>query len=289
MLEAALEYASRAWPVLPLRPGSKLPATLSGLHDASTNPDEITAWWSACPTLNVGIATGAAAGVLVVDLDTKHGVDGFASWAQLLDDLGVPLHRTLEVATPSGGLHEYYQCPDGCEIRNSAGRLGPGIDTRACGGYAVAAPSHLVDPDTGEVVGVYEVSDPDVPVAPLPPAVLELMVAPPRPEPGPFDSLRRRARMAGMSTKGYARAALEGEVQRVLGAVNGVRNHTLNRAAFALGTLAGAGVLDAGEVADELVAAADRVGLVAEDGIRAVQATVRSGLAAGMSQPRGVA
>jgi hypothetical protein len=79
----------------------------------------------------------------------------------------------------------------------------------------------------------------------------------------------------------YAAAALEAEVDRVAHAVVGTRNDTLNRAAFALGRLVGAGLLDAGLVASELSRAARWAGL----GRVETRRTIRSGLTAGRRQP----
>ncbi|MGH7487948.1 MAG: bifunctional DNA primase/polymerase, partial [bacterium] len=57
---AALEYAARGWPVLPIRPRAKLPLTEHGLHDATTDPELITQWWERWPDANIGIRTGVA-------------------------------------------------------------------------------------------------------------------------------------------------------------------------------------------------------------------------------------
>jgi hypothetical protein len=81
----------------------------------------------------------------------------------------------------------------------------------------------------------------------------------------------------------WARAALRGELERLGAAPEGTRNHTLNRVAFRLGQLVGAGHLDEADLAARLVAAGVAVGL----GPGEVAATVRSGLAAGRASPRG--
>jgi hypothetical protein len=81
----------------------------------------------------------------------------------------------------------------------------------------------------------------------------------------------------------WAAAALRGELERVRLAAEGSRNHTLNRAAFALGQIAGAGVLDAHEVEAHLRHAASAAGL----GVREASLTIRSGLSAGLARPRG--
>lgn len=80
----------------------------------------------------------------------------------------------------------------------------------------------------------------------------------------------------------YARKALSEEVGILQGTAPGVRNHQLNRSAFSLGTLIGAGVLDQELVRTELLAAAEGVGLARGE----AEATIRSGMAAGMKSPR---
>lgn len=128
---AALLYAKRGWHVFPLKPGTKQPhpkLAPHGLKDATTDADVIRGWWKKSPTANVGIATGRASGLVVIDLDT--GADP--------SSLHLPITR--KVKTPSGGAHLYFAHP-GADVRNSAGRLGPKIDVRGDGGYVVAPPS----------------------------------------------------------------------------------------------------------------------------------------------------
>lgn len=81
---------------------------------------------------------------------------------------------------------------------------------------------------------------------------------------------------------GYGRAALDAEVNRVTAAANGTRNHTLNRAAFALGQLVAGGELEEAAVVRELTAAAELVGLTKVE----TERTIRSGLSAGKADPR---
>jgi hypothetical protein len=86
----------------------------------------------------------------------------------------------------------------------------------------------------------------------------------------------------------YGEAALEGEIGAVVSARRGQRNETLNKAAFRLGQLAGARALSGSDVEERLCGAAQANGLVADDGEQAVRATIRSGLEAGMRQPRDI-
>jgi hypothetical protein len=105
--------------------------------------DEISEWWAGDRArLGVGILTGAVSGnIFVVDVDVGPGKDGDDSLRALQmahDDLP----ETAEVRTGSGGRHLYFRAPAGVAvIRNSAGKLGPGLDIRGEGGFVVAPPS----------------------------------------------------------------------------------------------------------------------------------------------------
>ncbi|MGH2875685.1 MAG: hypothetical protein ACRDRL_22575, partial [Sciscionella sp.] len=83
----------------------------------------------------------------------------------------------------------------------------------------------------------------------------------------------------------YAEAALRGELDTVLAARPGNRNHTLNASAYALGRLIGAGLLPEQLAEDALLHAGQAIGL----GEHECAATVRSGLSAGAHHPRAAA
>ena len=134
-VQAALSYATRGWLVFPVQ--GKAPLTRHGCNEATTDPVIIDGWWKQWPTANVAIATGHASGLVVLDID---GAVGEASLATLHAE-GETLPSTLEVHTGGNGRHLYFQGPVGVEIRNSASRLGAGLDVRGEGGYVVAPPS----------------------------------------------------------------------------------------------------------------------------------------------------
>ena len=83
ILRQALAYARRGWPVFPCLPGQKIPATTHGFRDATTDEQQITAWFARHPGRNLAIATGAP-GPDVLDVD-QHGPagNGFAAFARL--------------------------------------------------------------------------------------------------------------------------------------------------------------------------------------------------------------
>lgn len=114
----------------------------------------VPSMWEKWPNDGFGIATGERSGIWVLDVDPKNG--GFETLAAL-EQKHAPLPKTISVKTGSGGLHFYFKYP-GPEYRNTAGALGPGLDTRGDGGYVVG-PGSLhkngkryrwqVGPDTG--------------------------------------------------------------------------------------------------------------------------------------------
>jgi hypothetical protein len=160
-LDAALGYARRGlpvfpcWPILQREPPRTdfmcgcgrascesqgkhplAPLVRNGLSAASKDLAQIRRWWLAWPQANVAICTGE---VVVLDIDPRHGGD--ASLAELEHGALPSTRRTL---TGGGGAHIYFQTPPNTVIRNSTGKLGPGLDIRGRGGYVMVPPSrHL--------------------------------------------------------------------------------------------------------------------------------------------------
>ena len=169
LCDTAITYAELGWHAMPLQgvhdgrcacgrvdcssPGKHPHGRFApqGLKNATLDGGAICQWFANGEILNLGVATGAESGLVVLDVDDRHG--GSAS----LRELG-PLPRTATVRT-GGGQHLYFKWPAGVsDIRNSAGKLGPGLDIRANGGYVVAPPSvhicgspykWLIDPRAG--------------------------------------------------------------------------------------------------------------------------------------------
>jgi hypothetical protein len=270
MVTAALDAAARGWRVFPLAPGRKVPRRQLEAWEtkATTDPDRIERWWARNPHDNIGIACGPS-GLVVVDLDTAKPGDTPPSWArtgggaavlaQLVNEREMDLEPTWTVDTPSGGRHLYYRAPDWVELRNTAGKIGWRIDTRAAGGFVVAAGSRSGG-------GRYDVADRSDPAEM--PEWMAALAAPP--------TQRVRVRFARPVTRarGYVATALTAELQRVLDAPSGTRNNTLYSAAWALGRFVAQGVIDRHVIEDALQHAGEATGL----GAREVAATVRSAL-----------
>ncbi|MEU9199477.1 bifunctional DNA primase/polymerase [Streptomyces sp. NPDC048332] len=257
LMNAALDAAERGWHVFPLRPGDKRPAlhgetACQGLGDcagghrkwedrATTDPDRIRRAWADHP-FNIGIATGPS-GLVVVDLDmpkpnsSTDTPSGVTTFQALCERAGQPVPATYRTRTPSGGHHLYFTTPPRARLTNSAGKLGKHIDTRAHGGYVVAAES--LNP-----TGRYTVTDP-TPPAPLPEWLYTLLK--------PRQALRAlTAAPTPLRASRYAAAALKAERAAVAAAGEGVRNWTLVRAARALGRFVASGDLSRTEVEEAL-------------------------------------
>lgn len=132
-------------PVFPCAAGGKQPITTHGFLDATDNTAVVDAWWRRTPTANIGMPTGAASGVDVVDIDVHTDGDGFGPFHSAWD-AGL-LHGWAWIArTPSGGAHVYYLHDDEHPQR-SWQVPSKHIDFRSDGGYIVVAPSQVVRTD----------------------------------------------------------------------------------------------------------------------------------------------
>jgi hypothetical protein len=130
---AAVALATNGWRVFPLKPGGKEPAIYGWPQRASADPQTVAALWRSRPHANIGLVTGN--GTVVIDVDTQHGGEINPDWPD-----------TLTVSTPSDGWHFYYACD--APVRNSVGKLAPGVDVRGDGGYVVA-PCSVFDDGRG--------------------------------------------------------------------------------------------------------------------------------------------
>lgn len=147
---AAIWYAEHGIHVFPLSPGRKTPLPRThGLKDASTDVDQVRAWWARVPAANIGIATGHT--VDVVDID---GLPGNLSLAHDIVPGLLDTTRALtigQVSTPRPGGRHFYLPAAG---HHNGAALAPGIDYRGVGGYVVAPPSRI-NPGNKDHPGTY--------------------------------------------------------------------------------------------------------------------------------------
>lgn len=131
------KYIDRGWSLVKL--SGKTPTEKKWTSLPPTKKEEASHFADG----NFGIRTGKISKVVVMDIDRKSG--GFRTLRELKEE-GLYLAGVPKVRTGGGGVHYYFRLPDCVEIRNSAGKLGKGIDIRGEGGQVVAPPS--VHPDT---------------------------------------------------------------------------------------------------------------------------------------------
>lgn len=281
LLDAALDYAGRGWPVFPLEPGGKRPfgkLAPHGLKDASADSAVVRRWWQAAPTANVGLPTGLAFDAL--DVDSPAALAALSAAMPHADDpADDPYILGPTVKTPRG-WHVYVAATGHGNSVNIGGL--PGIDWRGQGGYVVGPGS--IKPD-GSGWSWYAPDDPlcgpESDLRPAPAWLVALLdrrtVAQP--------ATPARTLPGGAPSDRYGQAALEREIGRLLLTQPGGRNDALNRAAHSLGQLVAAGKLDQRAVAAALLEAAQRLGLSEQEAV----ATILSGMRAGMSTPRRIA
>lgn len=321
LLEAALGYAAKGWPVFPCRASdsaerdndgvplyaAKSPLVKGGLKAASCDAGQIRTWWARWPDALIGLPLGGATGVFALDFDPREEVDPDTgeltefTLAQLKADtealIGCELPSTVGQRTPSGGVHIFFRQPaEGPPIRNR-GCLPLHVDVRGEGGYVIVAPSIVLASHKGKT-GPYRWlrADLDHVPADAPQALIDVLRAPKGsrvldgkvvpPERGRA-GVKRDLTTADASelvedaVRKYALAALEAEIRALAAARQGNRNNQINASAFALGQLVGAGALSAS------VARASLQDVVAAwpDAAKS-EKTIESGLAAGIAQPR---
>lgn len=134
-LAIALDLADQGLPVFPCHRHDKSPAVTGGFQAATIDHAQIRRWFAGTDHL-IGVPTGAVSGIDAVDIDPRHGGD---TW---LAGVRMPLTRTHD--TRSGGAHFLFQHSPG--MRCSVGRIAPGVDVRADGGYIIWWPCSLDEP-----------------------------------------------------------------------------------------------------------------------------------------------
>ncbi|RVJ23443.1 bifunctional DNA primase/polymerase [Sinorhizobium medicae] len=251
-MKAALSYASHGFRLFPVRPGSKKPYVRGWQSAATMDEAQIREWWKSWPDAMVGLPTGAANDLFVVDEDVRPYCDGRMAWENLhIAD------RTPLVETPSGGIHRYYKFnssawsgTDKLELCNTASRIGPCIDTRGDGGYVVAPPSMNADGRCYQWTNGLDIASRE----PIPAAVLKRL-----------------------NTRGSGFKALLKACQLIYEAPDGTRNDTLNEQAYGL---AKRSRMSPEMIRSHLHAAAVAAGLDPGE----VEATLDSALGAGQQQ-----
>jgi putative DNA primase/helicase len=267
----ALEYAQRGWATFPVARNAKNPWSLNGQNDATTDEAKIRYAFGDKGMANVGIHCRPS-GLYVVDVDMNpwKGKVGQATWDALIAEHG---HAdTYTVRSWSGGLHLYYSY-DGGDLTNTAGKLGPDVDTRG-NGYVLAAPS-FVREDGHE--GTYEVVN-DVPLASLPQWIIDIVR---KPEPVARISGGVAAPTTDVERRVHELAA------ELVATPKGSRNPQAAALAFKAGQYVGAGQISKESVVQIFLGAITAWGRFhTVEGERTMSNTISNQVDAGAGHPR---
>jgi putative DNA primase/helicase len=225
---------------------------------------------------NIGLRTGSVSGVVALDYDLDKG-------GLIPPELeGV---KTPTVITPHG-CHQYFQAPSDVKITNSASKLGPHLDVRGENGQTVFPGSkNQAGTDYRWWLGL---SPDDVPLQPLPQWVIDKLAKPTPPrasssgngqhKPAPTNGVGHGV----PQNNDYVFAALHGELELIRNAPEGTRNNQLNTSSLKVGSLLCYSTITRQEAGEKLLKAALESGLEESESI----ATIRSGLRAGLANPR---
>lgn len=101
-------------------------------QDQPMTLEQVDEAWTTQPYANIGLVTGAKSGVVVLDIDPRHGGD---IGLETLEHQYGKLPHTLESLTGGGGRHLIFKHP-GTPVKNKV-NLAPGVDVRGDGGLIV--------------------------------------------------------------------------------------------------------------------------------------------------------
>ena len=271
----------RALPIFPCR-FDKRPTCPHGFKDAVADTAGIAQLWSLYYGSLIGVPTGGASSIDVIDVDPRKGGD---RWFQE-NRTRLPLTRTHE--TPSGGWHLIFRHVPG--LRCSNGKVAPGIDIKSDGGYVVYWPASccrvLVEGPIADFPRwlLDELTQPTVPTAGSdirskgngPPMVREI------PKPLYF-AIKQRVPLSATVTRHHQRRVIG--ILSIVTRRTSYRNDGLNIAAFRFRELIDAGIVSRDLAEGLLLDAATVCGYVAKDGVAAAIATIRSGLGSTIGGP----
>jgi RecA-family ATPase len=118
----------------------KSPYTPNGFKDASTDIDQIGAWWNSWPGAIVGLPCRLN-DIVVLDGDRHDEHDGVAALENIFAEIDFDTATIPVVETPNNGKHFYFRRPQGSEALSNPPK---GVDIKD-NGYVVAPGSRFAD------------------------------------------------------------------------------------------------------------------------------------------------
>lgn len=271
-LETALQWRALGIACIPTLAGSKRPALAWKRYQSEMPTVQKLKAWFGSGGYGLAVVTGWR-GLAVVDWDKPAKMRAWV--VSPLFPLSIQAAAATYKVRTRKGYHLYFFVAEPTHCWR-----GDGVDIKANGGYVLAPPTIHPSGHQYEAIGkpsdirrIASIKDllPDY----------ELKPEPHSPVVSAVDNLDRAWRNTGGGSA-YAQAALEGELDRLMQAKEGNRNHTLCRCAFVLGQLVAQGDLDRGIVELSLLNTAICIGLSDREAL----ATIASGMAGGEANPR---
>ena len=245
---------------------------------------QVRAWWAQHPHANIGLCTGTASRLVVLDVD-RHTpeVNGEAALAALAAE-GHDIPSTVTQRTPRTGRHLAYRTPEGVVIGNSDA-LPDGIDVRAQGGLIIVAPSSHFTGGTYHWEG-YDGVPPLEDVVDAPDWLLEKLTSAP-PDGSDAVPFEPDGVPPGLAAIAYGEAALTGQAMALAAMSPGSgRNHKLYVAARRAGELRMACGIDDERALQILSEAARKCGLAEDDGEAEIRRVFSNGWGKGIASPK---
>jgi len=151
-------YLENGYGVIPVASGNKNPILKKWQNNFFKSTDDYHSWLGdRKPYHNVGLVTGKATGIIVIDIDKSKNnteVDGEESLKTLINELG-ELPATVEQRTRSGARQLFFKYPEGIKRIKGTVRLVDCIDIRADDNQVVVAPSYYFDKELNQITGCW--------------------------------------------------------------------------------------------------------------------------------------
>lgn len=172
-------YFELGFGVVPVRFGTKIPMLKEWESNYFKSKEEYEEWKKGRYRHNIGIVTGKASNIIVIDIDkakSEEDKDGEESLAELIQQLG-ELPPTVEQKTRSGARQLFFKYPEGVERVTGTVKFFGCIDIRGDDNQVIVHPS--VFKEEGKITGGWSwIKNPlEYEIAELPKAWLEFILA----------------------------------------------------------------------------------------------------------------
>ena len=136
MLDWALYYASQGLSIIPVKGKTPL-IKWKEFQERCASEEEIKAWWTQWPEVDIGCVTGKNSGRLVLDIDGPEGV-------MALEQYSIPITQSTNTKR---GKQYHFKFPSGISEKTTGAGLFNQVDYRGEGGYVKLPPSSFSSGD----------------------------------------------------------------------------------------------------------------------------------------------